>query len=472
AVQVRTETFDEAAQAGNDPWYDKFYTFEAYLLATFPDVFGALKLEHFATHALLLTWQGSDESLAPVILMAHQDTVPVPNETVERWTHAPFAGHVDEDGWLWGRGAADCKNLLIAELSAVSELLAAGFSPKRTVLLAFGFDEEGGAVHSARAIAEHVEGLYGPDSIFICIVDEGGGVMEDYFGRTWVAPATGEKGSVNIKISVNVPGGHSSIPPPHTAIGILSTLVAAVEAHPPAITLAPGNPFATFAMCLADYGTIDPEVKKALAHERTWPAAAKMIAAWSPGDAARLSTTQAVDIVRGGVKVNALPEEAHAIVNHRVAVDDSINGYVGSVHSQINISLLWTYIDWDLSIQERYVALLSPEAAKFNLSVVGTPGGAEASPVTPAEGAAWECILVPTPHLWPDAIVAPYLSTGGTDTRSYVRLTHAIYRFRAMRDSARDNTHTVDERVHVDGHMSAIEWMHAFIQNVDVFRAQ
>jgi Gly-Xaa carboxypeptidase len=38
AVQVRTETFDEAAQAGNDPWYDKFYTFEAYLLATFPDV--------------------------------------------------------------------------------------------------------------------------------------------------------------------------------------------------------------------------------------------------------------------------------------------------------------------------------------------------------------------------------------------------------------------------------------------------
>jgi Gly-Xaa carboxypeptidase len=130
------------------------------------------------------------------------------------------------------------------------------------------------------------------------------------------------------------------------------------------------------------------------------------------------------------VKVNALPEEAHAIVNHRVAVDDSINGYVASVHSQINISLSWTYIDWDLSIQERYVALLSPEAAKFNLSVVSTccmlslramtnekegfgdvpsadathyvrlesPGGAEASPVTPAEGAAWECILVSTPY--------------------------------------------------------------------------
>jgi Gly-Xaa carboxypeptidase len=40
----------------------------------------------------------------------------------------------------------------------------------------------------------------------------------------------------------------------------------------------------------------------------------------------RLSTTQAVDIVGGGVKVNALPEEAHVVVNHRLSVDDSISG--------------------------------------------------------------------------------------------------------------------------------------------------
>ncbi|KAF7349046.1 Gly-Xaa carboxypeptidase [Mycena venus] len=544
AIQIRTETFDGAAQDGSDPWYDKFYEFEAYLLETFPDVFANLKLEHFATHGLLLTWQGSDESLAPIILMAHQDTVPVPDETVERWTHPPFAGHVDHEGWVWGRGVGDCKNTLIAELSAVSELFNAGFSPKRTVLLAFGFDEEGGAVHSARAIANHLEAKYGRDSIFM-IVDEGGGVMEDYFGQTWVAPATvrregqrehqgiGQRPwgafehsvrpflSSSIYLSfadvISLPSNPAQIsislrhtthpirpttqPTPHTGIGILSTLVAAIEAHPPPVALSAGNPFSEFAMCLREYdsvalyssvegvlttrtGTIDGELKRALGHERTWDVAARLMAERSPGDKAcvfpsslllvggidiflgmgdsRLSTTQAVDIVRGGVKVNALPEEAHAIVNHRVSVDDSIE-----------------------SIQERYLALLKPEAAKFNLSVVDfgedppadaeryvrleIPGGvgAEASPVTPARGDAWRVFSGTSLHLWPDAIVAPYLSTGGTDTRSYVRLTRAIYRFRGMRDSHRENTHTVDERVHVRGHMDAIEWVHAVIQNAD-----
>ncbi|KAJ7874982.1 hypothetical protein B0H14DRAFT_3550962 [Mycena olivaceomarginata] len=263
AVQLRTETFDGAPQDGNNPWYNKFYEFEAYLLETFPDVFTTLKLEHFATHALLLTWQGNNDSLPPIVLMAHQDTVPVPvpEETVERWTHPPFAGHIDAEGWVWGRGVADCKNTLIAELSAVSELTAAGFSPKRTVILSFGFDEEGGGVvphpdflsllkHSARAAAQH-----GRDSIFATI-DEGGGVIEDYFGQTWVLPAAvsflhfhwraqhqptsmdgkGEKGSVNIKVSVNIPGGHSSILLPHTAIDILSTLVAAIEMHQSPVT--------------------------------------------------------------------------------------------------------------------------------------------------------------------------------------------------------------------------------------------
>ncbi|KAJ7119358.1 hypothetical protein C8R43DRAFT_1112467 [Mycena crocata] len=214
------------------------YAFEEYLKGTFPGVFEALHLEHFATHGLLLTWRGSDASLAPIVLMAHQDTVPVPLETVARWTHPPFEGHVDEQGWVWGRGAADCKNLW--GLSAVSELLSAGFKPARTVLLAFGFDEEGGAVHSARAIASHLEDVYERDSVLM-ILDKGGGGIGGYSGRTWIAPAMpnpflvictilvsnrnahccmvlprAEKGIVNIELSINVPGGHSSVPAAHT----------------------------------------------------------------------------------------------------------------------------------------------------------------------------------------------------------------------------------------------------------------
>ncbi|KAJ7458136.1 hypothetical protein FB451DRAFT_1273763 [Mycena latifolia] len=76
-------------------------------------------------------------------------------------------------------------------------------------------------------------------------------------------------------------------------------------------------------------GTIDAELKYALGHERTWDVAARLMAERSAEDRTRLSATQAVDIVRGGVEVSALPEEAHAIVNHRISVDDSIGRIQG-----------------------------------------------------------------------------------------------------------------------------------------------
>ncbi|KAJ7315130.1 hypothetical protein DFH08DRAFT_820730 [Mycena albidolilacea] len=511
AVQIRMETFDGAVQEGDDPRYNKFYEFETYLLETFPDVFANLKMEPFETHGLLLTWQGSDASLSPYVcrpsdllgsvlsmsppvLMTHQDTVP--DETVERWTRPPFEGYVDHDGWVWGRGVVDCKNTLsvlshahwiprmltcyrsIAELSAVSELLKAGFSPRRTVLLAFGFDEEGGAVHSARAIADHLEHKYGTDSIFM-ILDEGGGVMDDYFGRTWVAPATDSKGIVNVKVSVNVPGGIRVLrasaflpyflhPPPHTAIGILSALVAAIEAHPPPVKLSVGNPFAEFAMCLREYDvlslptslpssrwrewTIDSEFRAALGHERTWDVVARLMAERSP----LLLTTQAVDIVRGGVKVDALPKEAHVIVNHRVSVDDSIGGCICSAFH-------FRMTDW-LNTGELYGGFKSDfeqdppaDAERYlRLEIPGGVGG-EASPVTPARGGG-RVFSRTALHLWPDAIVAPYLTTAGTNTRYFVRLTRARYQFRRMRDSHRWNTRTVNERVHVVHNADADGW--------------
>src|SRR5690606_29924888 len=91
--------------------------------------------------SLFYEWRGSDPAARPVLLLAHQDVVPVLEPAA--WTHPPFAGTI-ADGYVWGRGAMDDKSSLMGLLEAVEQLLAAGFQPQRTVYLAFGHDEETG----------------------------------------------------------------------------------------------------------------------------------------------------------------------------------------------------------------------------------------------------------------------------------------------------------------------------------------
>lgn len=91
-----------------------------------------------------------DYSSKPILLAAHQDVVPA-NSAV-RWSHPPFEPYYDGQ-YLWGRGSSDCKNNLIGILSALESLLKQGWKPNRTVIAAFGFDEETGGVRGATNIA-------------------------------------------------------------------------------------------------------------------------------------------------------------------------------------------------------------------------------------------------------------------------------------------------------------------------------
>jgi len=73
--------------------------------------------------------------------MAHQDVVPVLKVTESRWKYPPYSAHYD-GRYIWGRGAVDCKNELIGVLEAFETLLEMDFTPERTILAGFGFDEE------------------------------------------------------------------------------------------------------------------------------------------------------------------------------------------------------------------------------------------------------------------------------------------------------------------------------------------
>ncbi len=98
------------------------------LAARYPKAHAAMQREPVGDFSLLYTWKGSDPSLKPILLMAHQDVVPVAPGTEGDWTEPPFAGVV-KDGMVWGRGAWDDKGNLIAQMEAAELLAASGFRP-------------------------------------------------------------------------------------------------------------------------------------------------------------------------------------------------------------------------------------------------------------------------------------------------------------------------------------------------------
>ena len=92
-------------------------------------------------YSLLYTWTGSNPAFDPILLMAHQDVVPVNAGTEGDWDAPPFSGEI-KNGYVYGRGAIDDKSSMIGLFEALDALARDGFAPKRTVLVMLGHDEE------------------------------------------------------------------------------------------------------------------------------------------------------------------------------------------------------------------------------------------------------------------------------------------------------------------------------------------
>jgi Gly-Xaa carboxypeptidase len=116
--------------------------------------------------------------------MAHQDVVPVESDTIGLWDHPPYSGFFDGER-IWGRGSADDKCGLMGIMIAIETLLEKNFKPRRSVILSFGFDEEGGGKRGAEEIAKVVRARYGEKGLAM-VVDEGGGFVEQYGGTLLV----------------------------------------------------------------------------------------------------------------------------------------------------------------------------------------------------------------------------------------------------------------------------------------------
>jgi len=414
----------------------EFRRFQDYLATSFPRVHATLRREAVGRFSLLFRWAGADTALPPVVLMAHQDVVPIEPGTESKWTHPPFAGEIAE-GYVWGRGAMDDKGSLMAQLEAIETLLAGGASPRRTVYLALGHDEEVGGRAGAAAIAALLASR-GVRPAFV--LDEGGAVATGLVpGVPGPVALVGiaEKGYLTLELTVRVEGGHSSMPPRQTAVGILSAAIDELEEHP-----VPGGIRGPTAK-MFDY--LGPELSFGLRllFANRWLFGGLLASRFgaTPAGNAMLRTTTAPTIVEGGVKENVLPSMARAMVNFRLLPGDSIAGIVEYVRR---------------TIDDPRVTVTIPETFKT-----------EPSPVSPVDAEEFRLLTRAIRQVVPEAIVVPWLVVGGTDSRYFARLTPNVYRFAAtpIGPSDLERAHGTDERMSVEGHARNIRFYVRLLTN-------
>src|SRR5688572_4533212 len=205
----------------------EFQAFHEFLRQNFPKTHATLNREVVSEWSLLYTWKGANQTLKPILLSAHQDVVPAEG-TETAWQHPPFDGLI-ADGFIWGRGTMDDKSSLLGTLEAVETLLSENYQPQRTVYLAFGHDEEIGGKEGASKIASLLQSR-GVQLEYV--IDEGFFLTDGVLpGVTRPVALVGiaEKGFLSLELTVDGEGGHSSVPPQHTSIGILSQAINKLE---------------------------------------------------------------------------------------------------------------------------------------------------------------------------------------------------------------------------------------------------
>ncbi|KAH9975656.1 hypothetical protein BJV74DRAFT_178104 [Russula compacta] len=476
AVRIRTESYDDMGPIGVDERWEAFGPFHDYLVQSFPLTHKSLTLTKVNTYGLLYEWKGSDNNLKPLLLAAHQDVVPVEPETIDQWKYPPYSGHYDGQ-LIWGRGSSDDKSGLIGILATIETFIEKEFKPARTIVLAFGFDEETTGLQGAHHLSDVMLNKYGEDS-FALIVDEGS-VFGEIGGSVIAVPGIAEKGYADIRVTVSTRGGHSSVPPPHTSIGILSRLLVEYESNPIEAHLERGTPVYSTVQCVAQHAKDFPSQLRALikasVHSDTALRKLEAELIRDPMFRALIGTTQAIDIVQGGVKANALPEEAWAVVNHRIATESSSVAEVQRRDTQV---LKHLTEEFNLT----YIAF-GTEVSTENSTAAGTltltdawSTALEPAPVTPTGGdsAPWQLLSGTIKATYNahrgleganNIFVIPGIMSGNTDTAFYWKLTHHIVRYNNQ--DGEHGLHTVNEYIRADNFVEMIRFFTTLILNAD-----
>lgn len=431
AIQHKTVSLEDTADI-NYQAYDEFI---AFLEQAYPNLHNALDKESVGEYSLLYKWEGSNSDLKPAMFIGHYDVVPTKAGADTLWQHSPYSGKVGDD-FLWGRGTLDDKSGVMSIMEAVEYLSEQDFQPDRTFYIGLHHDEEVGGVRGAKRISEHMDKK---DIKLAYLVDEGLPIAEEIIENVEVPLAmigVASKGSVNIELTYNQDGGHSSMPPRSTVIGTLSNAVNRIEQRPMDAsyrgliveTFEPLIPYMTYT--------------QRLAFNNTWlfRGIIKNKLSKNPATNAALRTTAAKTIFEAGFKENVLPVEGKVIINFRIHPNDTVDDVAEYVRDRIKND------DIHIRVLDR---------------------ARNPSEVSSTKAQPYKMLKRTIEESFGEVLVSPALFIAASDARHFHELTSNIYRFRPIRARHEDRSrvHGIDERIGVENYIEMIRFQIRLIEN-------
>jgi carboxypeptidase PM20D1 len=428
AIKIATISKDYPAAVTPEP----FLAFHQHLVDSFPTVHSVASREVINGYSLVYKFAGTDNSLKPILYMGHMDVVPVDEDTLDKWSHAPFSGTV-ADGVIWGRGAIDDKSTVMALMEAMEITLSEGKAPKRTLYFAFGHDEEIGGSQGAKKIAEHFQqqGVK-----FEFVLDEGGLITENMINivdQPLAIIGIAEKGFMNIRLIAERPGGHSSMPPENTGPGILAQAIVKLEQNKFPAT-------AKYTNITFDAVGSHSNLTTRFVMANQWLTAPLIISQMlkEQKTAAGVRTTTAVTMLKGSSKSNILPTKASAVVNFRILPGETIETVLVHVKSIIN-----------------------DDRISYEVFMANNP-----SKVSSTENIGYKLLSQTIREFANDTLVAPYLVMGGTDSKHFYPLTDSVYRFLMIRVNPETMKliHGINEHISIDNYVMSIQFFHELLR--------
>ncbi|MTD13929.1 M20/M25/M40 family metallo-hydrolase [Nakamurella sp. YIM 132087] len=351
--------------------------------------------------------KGSDPSRGALLVHGHVDVVPAdPSE----WTVHPFSGAV-QDGFVWGRGAVDMKDMVAMMVAVARQLKAEGTVPPRDIIWAFMSDEEaGGAWGSQWLVTEHPE-LFADATEAVSEVG-GFSVAIDDLRRAYLVAAA-EKGVAWATLRATGRAGHGSFTNDDNAVTKIAAAVTRLGSYDFPLTMT--ATVRSFLDKVAGLTGMEFPEDDLEGHIAKLGNISRIVNA-------TLRNTANPTMLKAGYKANVIPSTAEATVDCRVlpGSEDTFRQQVAEiVGPDIEIDWVWQ----------------PPLEFPFEGALVDAMSAA---------------LVAEDPHAHP----VPYMLSGGTDNKAFARLGIKGYGFSPLKLPADLDFaalfHGVDERVPVD----------------------